>query len=189
MKNIIAILLLLPTMWSYGQKKEEIVISDKKDYTIFTSFGQLIGSSADEKGSISSLRIASSLNIGEHLAIGLTTGMEWFDVALLPVGPDIKLFLPSKNKNTFFFQGAVGHSFPLEDVELEYFEVLETKGGMFAQTHLGYIFQMEGNWKLFMALGYQYQNSSHVQEHWIYQELERKIKYNRFSVRLGFKLF
>lgn len=189
MKKSITLLLLLPTLWCYAQEKEPIGVSNKKDYTLFTSFGQLIGSSADEKGSISSFRITPSLKVDENFSLGLTTGIEWFDVALLPVGPDIRFLIPSESKGRFFLQGAVGHSFPLEDVELEYISVLETNGGMFAQTHFGYIFPMEGSWKLFIALGYQYQSSSHVQEHWIYQELERKIKYNRFSVRLGVKLF
>ncbi|WP_025007036.1 hypothetical protein [Marinilabilia salmonicolor] len=156
---------------------------------LFTSFGQFIGSSADEKGSISSFRIAPALRLGDHWAVGLTTGVEWFDVPLLPVGPDIKYFFPSKDNGGFFLQGALGHSFPLEDASLEYAEVLETKGGFFTQYHLGYLIPLKGKNKLLFSVGYHYQVSGHVQEHWIYRELERKIKYNRFSVRIGVAIF
>jgi hypothetical protein len=170
-------------------QNQEKFIPDENNFAVFASFGQLIGSSNDEKENISSIQITPNFQIGKHLAFGLTTGVGWYDIALFPVGPDIKLILPLREYGSFYINAAVGHSFPLEDVKLEYAEVLETKGGRFACTHLGYIFPMKGNCKLFVALGYQYQSSSHVQVHWVYKELERKIKYNRFSVRIGLKLF
>ncbi|WP_291855805.1 hypothetical protein [Marinilabilia sp.] len=188
MKRFIILLILLGTLRLYAQNEKEF-IPDENNFAVFASFGQLIGSSNDEKGNISSLQITPNFHIGKYLALGLTTGVEWYDVALLPVGPDIKLIFPLKEYGAVYFNGAVGHAFPLEEAKLEYVEVLKTKGGRFAHTHLGYIFPMKGKCKLFMALGYQYQSSSHVQEHWVYRELERKIKYNRFSVRIGLKLF
>lgn len=188
MKRFIILLILMSASRLYAQNQEES-IPDENNFDVFASFGQLIGSSNDEKENISSIQITPNFQIGKHLALGLTTGVEWYDVALLPVGPNVKLIFPLREYGSFFINGAVGHSFPLEDVKLEYVEVLETKGGRFAHTHLGYIFPMKGNYKLFMAFGYQYQSSSHVQEHWVYRELERKIKYNRFSVQIGLKLF
>lgn len=189
MRTTITILLLISTFCSLAQEKEKTGIKDQKEYAIFTSFGQFIGSSGDEKGSISSFRIAPALKLGNHWAVGLTTGVEWFDVTLLPVGPDIKYFFPSKNNGGFFLQGSMGHSFPLEDANLEYAEILETNGGFFTNSHLGYVFPVKGNSKLFISVGYHYQVSGHVQEHWAYKELERKIKYNRFSVRIGMAIF
>jgi hypothetical protein len=125
----------------------------------------------------------------KYLAVGLVTGIDWFDVALAPVGPDIKLILPQKNNRAFFAGGSVGHSFPLENMASEYMNVIDTKGGPFANAQLGYIFPLKRNIRLFMATGYCYQAFSFIREDWGLREVTRKTRYNRFSIRIGIMLF
>ncbi|MDK2842877.1 MAG: hypothetical protein PWQ17_2383 [Anaerophaga sp.] len=120
--------------------------------------------------------------------MGLITGVDWFDVTLVPVVPDIKLIHQLK-KTAFYAGGAVGHSFPLENMELENINVLDTKGGPFVNAHLAYMLSTSRKINFYVAVGYRYQSFSFIREDFFLSEVERKITYNRFSARIGVKLF
>lgn len=190
-KRFTLILLLIPFLL-YSQKENDILepgaATKEQGYVNFTSFGKLIGSENDKQTYISSFHIEHNYQVNKHFALGLITGIDWFDVALAPVGPNIKLILPQKNKSAFYAGGSAGHSFPLEEMELEYINITDTKGGTFTNIQIGYIIPLKGNVRLFMSSGYRYQVFSFIREDWWLREVERKTTYNRFSISLGVML-
>lgn len=190
--TFILILSLIP-LFLYSQKENDTRDSEaaaaQQGYMNFTSYGQLIGSENDKKTHISSFHMEHNYRVNEHLALGLITGIDWFEVTLAPVGPDIKLIIPQKNNSAFYAGGSAGHSYPLEEMELEYISITDTKGGTFANVQVGYIFPLKGNVRLFLSSGYRYQAFSFIREDWWLRKVERKITYNRFSIRIGAMLF
>ncbi len=127
--------------------------------------------------------------LNKHLAMGLVTGVDWLDIIMAPIGANIKWLLTQNDDKSFFAGGSLGHSIPLEKMNPGQFEVIDTKGGPFVNTELGYIFPCYRGIKLYMAMGYHHQSFSFIREDWWATEVTRKISYNRFSLRIGVKLF
>ena len=193
MKRTITLLLLMLSLGMYAQNDPSVPgdteVSKTNGYMNFLSYGQLIGSENDKKTHVHSLHMGHNFRVSNRVALGVVTGIDWFDISMLSVGPDVKLFLPQKGNNGIFLGGSLGHGFPLEDMKLEYMTVKDTKGGPFAGAKLGYIFHINGSFNLFMTAGYRYQAFSVIREDWWLREVERSIKYNRFEVRFGVALF
>jgi hypothetical protein len=192
MKNSFTLLLLLLPFLLYSQKATNTpnleAATWQKGYTGFVSYGKLIGSESDEEPYVNSFHIEQNYRFNKYFAVGLITGTDWFDVTLLPVGADIKLIHQLK-KTAFYAGGSVGHSFPLENMELESINVHDTKGGPFVNAHLGYMLSSGRKIDFYVAVGYRYQSFSFIREDLLLTEVERKIIYNRFSAKIGVNLF
>lgn len=193
MKRYLALLLICLPFLMQAQKMDTPLPADKphkpQGYLNFFSFGQYVGSKNDDKASVSSLQMEHNYRFNRYVAFGVVTGVDWYDIAVAPVGANLKLFLPGNDRHTFYAGGSVGHSVPLEEMELEQFQVIHTKGGRFVNAELGYIFPFIRSTKIYLALGYHYQSLSFTREDWWLREVERKVKYNRVAFRVGVKLF
>lgn len=193
MKHSLSLLLLLLSLGIYAQnnpsESKEAKAPKTNGYMNFLSYGQLIGSENDKETHVHSLHMEHNYQVSNRVALGVETGIDWFDISLLSIGPDVKLLVPQKGSSGFYLGGSIGHNFPLEDMNLEYTTVKDTKGGPFAGVKLGYVIHINGNFNLFMNVGYRYQAFSVIREDWWLRDVERSFKYNRFEVRVGMALF
>lgn len=183
MRNLFILLLFIPTI-IFSQN----VSVKERGYFNYTSLGSLIGSDNDGKTHIASLLMEHNYLFNKHFSAGIATGVEWLDVTVAPVGPNIKFILPGAN--TALYLGASGgYAFALEDIEIQNYNVIETKGGGFFNTELGYIFPDMGDFNFFVAIGYRYQEFTFIRDDWYFREVERKTTYNRLSLKIGVRLF
>lgn len=155
-------------------------------YFNFTTLGFLIGSNADDNPAIVSIIMDHSYKINNHLLIGGITGLEFFNETSVPLGINVKGMLTAKGKSAFFTQGSMGYSVPVEEVSPDdYNNYKDTRGGLFAAAGMGVIFPSQSNLNFFIGLGYRYNELNYVREDWFYGDIDRKVKYNRFSLKFG----
>ncbi|MCT4586260.1 MAG: hypothetical protein N4A71_00405 [Carboxylicivirga sp.] len=184
--NLILLLVLIPWLLSAQEETAEI---KQKGYFNYTSIGSLIGSKSDEKTYITSLLMEHNYQFNKNWALGLVTGVEWLDVTVMPLGPNVKGFLSGKNNGAFFGALSGGYAIALENMEFFDYEIKDTKGGYFINTEVGYIFPSKKDFSVFLAMGYRYHEFEFVRGDWSLREVERKTTYNRFSFRLGVRVF
>lgn len=160
-----------------------------KGYFNYTSMGLLAGSEMDDKRSIFSVLMEHHYQVNSNLSVGGVMGVEFYNESAAPLGGVLKVVLPLKGKSSFFAGFSGGHLMPLEDAKsTDYEEISDTKGGPFVNTELGLIIPSNSNTNMFVALGYRYNELNYVREDWYYGDVERKVTYNRLSLKLGVML-
>ncbi|MCU4155796.1 hypothetical protein J1N10_07390 [Carboxylicivirga sp. A043] len=189
MRKKLSLLLLLIPILTWSQNNAELVPPKEKGYFNYTSIGSLIGSKNDDKTYITSLLMEHNYQFNNTIAAGLVTGVEWLDVTVMPLGPNVKVFIPNKNKSSFFWSTSGGYAIALEDMEFWEYEIIDTKGGAFFNTEFGYLFSSKRHYNFFIALGYRYHEFEFTRKDWYLNEVERKTTYNRLSVRIGVRVF
>jgi hypothetical protein len=188
MKSKLTLLFLSLSFITIAQEQPTNSLKEK-GYFNYTSIGSLIGSSNDVNTHIASFLMEHNYQIDKNLSVGVTTGLEWFDVLVLPLGANAKLLLPKKNQAAFFTGLSTGYAFALEDMEFMDIDVLDTKGGAFFNAEIGYLFPSKHQYNVFVAMGYRYHIFEFTRSDWMMTEVTRKTIYNRFSLRLGLRLF
>ncbi|MCG8581526.1 MAG: hypothetical protein MI866_16495 [Bacteroidales bacterium] len=186
--NLILLLLFTPIL-VWAQNETENPAFKEKGYFNYTSIGSLIGSGNDDKTHITSLLMEHNYQFNKTFAAGVVTGVEWLDVTVMPLGPDLKVFFASKNNSGFFWGTSGGYAIALEDMEFWDYEIIDTKGGAFFNTEIGYIFNSKQHYNFFLALGYRYHEFEFTRNDWRLNEVERKTTYNRLSIRVGVRVF
>ncbi|WP_430816625.1 hypothetical protein [Carboxylicivirga sp. RSCT41] len=189
MRTNLSLLLLLTPLLMWAQNDSDSSISKETGYFNYTSLGSLIGSKNDDKTYITSLLMEHNYQFNKTIAAGIVTGVEWLDVTVLPLGPNLKVFFPNRNASGFFWGTSGGYAIALEDMEFWDYEIIDTKGGAFFNTEFGYIFRSNQNFNFFLAAGYRYHEFEFTRKDWRLNEVERKTSYNRFSIRIGVRVF
>lgn len=160
-----------------------------KGYFNYTSMGLLAGSENDDKRSIFSFLMEHHYQINQYISFGGVMGVEFYNESVSPLGGVVKLVLPGHGMSAFFVGLSGGHLMPLEDAEnVDYYEIIDTKGGPFVNAELGLIIPSKSNTNMFIGLGYRYNELNYVREDWYYGDIERKVSYNRLSLKLGVML-
>ncbi|MCW3806562.1 hypothetical protein [Plebeiibacterium marinum] len=187
MKNLISILfILIPTTIVCQQSKTP----DKQTgYQNYTSYGQLIGSGRDNNTIVSSIQMEHNYLFNKNFAFGLTTGLEWMDINMATIGGNIKIIFPTTNKQSVYFGASLGRVIPLDDAEDDWRQIKNTHGGDFINTEIGYVFPTKGVAAFYTAIGYRFQEYSYSIEDWWLDDLQRSVKYNRFLIRIGLRIF
>ena len=178
-KALTLLLFILPTL-GYSQDY---------GYTNFTSFSSLIGTQDDKQTYVSSIQMEHNYQLSENFSFGIITGLEWFEVKLIPFGPNIKIMKHNKFNGSYYIGGSVGYAIPLEDIKLKYIETKDTEGGRFISFDTGYIFPSKNKVHFYAGMGYRYQNLSTKYTDWWFGDIKRSFEYNRFFVKVGIKLF
>jgi len=160
----------------------------EKGYFNYLSFGSLIGSRGDDHTHITSLLMEHNYQLNKNIALGLVTGLEWFDAMVLPIGPNVKGLLPRLQNSSFFAGGSGGYAIALEDLDTEH-EEIDAKGGPFFNAELGYILPSKKRYNMFFALGYRYHEFISIRNDWLLNEVETKVIHNRFSFKVGVRFF
>ena len=154
-------------------------------YINFTSAGALIGSTANELRAPFSMLMEHNYRVNQYVSFGAVIGVEMLNEATVPVGFNLKGMLPLEGGSTFFIGGTVGYSFSVEDAKDPIYEITDSYGGSMANIEAGLIFPSYGHLSFFMAVGYRYNELSYKREDWWLEEVNRKIYYNRISIRVG----
>ncbi|MGQ1787234.1 hypothetical protein [Saccharicrinis sp. GN24d3] len=178
MKKLLTLLFLVFTIASYSQDKTN-------GYQNYTSYATLIGSEDDKKTFIHGFQMEHNYLFNPNFAFGLSTGIEWMDVKMATIGPNIKIILPKNNKQSFFVGASVGAAIALDDEKHEFMEISKTSGGRFVNCELGYVLPTQGSFTLYSAIGYRFQEYSYKIEDWWLRTVERNITYNRFVFKVG----
>ncbi len=185
MKNLIFIcLIFIYTSVSAQETKEETYT---RKYQNYTSYALLIGSQKDDNTYIHAIQMDHNYLATKNFAVGLETGIQWMDINMATIGPNIKLILPCKNKQSLYTSVSYGSVIPLKKETDDWYTIKKTNGEHFLNTELGYTFPTRNCTAFFMALGYRYQAYSFTREDWWLNSVERKITYNRFVIKVGLK--
>jgi hypothetical protein len=189
MRTNLSLLLLFIPLLAWTQNETETSFTKEKGYFNYTSLGSLIGSTNDDKTYITSLLMEHNYQFNKNFALGVVTGVEWLDVIVMPLGPNLKFLFPNENQSKLFWGTSGGYAIALEDMEFLDYEIIDTRGGAFFNTELGYIFPGKQDFNFFFAIGYRYHEFEFVRKDWYLNEVDRKTTYNRFSIRVGVRLF
>ena len=182
-------LLFLPLLIFSQTKKHNTSPVKDKGYVNNTSLGVLIGSKGDYRPNITSFIMEHNYRLNKYFSAGLVTGIEWFDVTVAPIGPNVKLTIPKINSNIYIGLSG-GYAIALQELEtVEYYKINETNGGGFFNSDLGYNFPDMGGFNIFVSAGYRYHEFSFIREDWWLEEVERKTTYNRFSIKAGVRIY
>lgn len=155
-------------------------------YYNYTSMGLLLGSGANDYQAILSIQMEHNYNINQYFAIGAVMGFEVFNETVAPIGINVKGLLPTKGKSNLFTSLSAGYLIPIEKAEsINFYEITETKGGIFLNSEIGIIIPSKSNSNLFIAIGYRYNELNYIREDWSYGEVKRKVTYNRFVLKVG----
>jgi len=157
-----------------------------RGYMNIISFGVLSGSSDDEKPAPFSAKIEHTYIVRPFFAAGIYTGYEQLNENTLPVGATIKFMLPLKSSN--LFTGILGgYSLPLSEPDIA--GILYAKGGFMYQMEAGYIIPVSTGTGIIIAAGYRYNELNYKVSTYSLGVHERKIRFNRVSIRMGITIF
>lgn len=160
-----------------------------KGYLNFTSFGVLMGSTANEIIAPLSILMEHNYRYNTNFAFGIVTGLELLNEATVPLGFNAKGFIPLNGGSTFFIGASGGYSISVEDAKIDYYEVTDSYGGTMASAECGVMFPSYGHISMFIAAGYRYNELSYSRNDWQFSSVDRTIYYNRISLRVGINFY
>jgi hypothetical protein len=158
----------------------------RKGYMNFTSMGVLIGSTENQKSAPFSVLMEHNYRFNKTIALGGFLGFEQLNESVMPLGANLKLFIPAGNTDIYFGTSA-GHSFSLgkpADVAIE-----KANGGFMFSTEMGVIIPVSTGSGISVAIGYRYNELHYELKDWYYGEYKQTNKYNRFMIRFGITIF
>ena len=158
----------------------------QKGYMNFISLGILLGARENEKTAPFSLMSEHNFRINKYVAVGGIFGYELLEESVIPLGVNVKGFLPDKAKNIFLGTSG-GYSFSLENPNNELYE--KTTGGTFFTVEAGAAIPVSENNSIFIAVGYRHNKLNYTRTDWWLGEVERQITYNRISIRFGLTIY
>jgi|WetSurSiteA1Bulk_404760.scaffolds.fasta_scaffold00127_11 hypothetical protein len=160
--------------------------SQSSGYLNLTTLGILAGTSADDNPAPFSFVMEHNYRFKNRLAPGILTGFEQLNENVMPLALNLKYFLPAR-KCDFFLACLGGYSVSLEKPSYE--GIQKAKGGFLAGTEMGFLIHVNSGSSVVLAIGYRYNELNYTLEDLWLGTYERKITYNRFSVRMGIALY
>jgi hypothetical protein len=160
--------------------------AQKTGYLNLTTFGILAGTSADDKPAPFSVVMEHHYRFNNYMAPGIMLGIEQLHENTMPVALNLKVFLPAGHCE-FFVACLGGYSVSLEKPKME--GIKKATGGAMAGTEIGLLIPVNSGSSIVFALGYRYNTLNYRLEDWWIGNYERKVTYNRFSVRMGIAIY
>jgi hypothetical protein len=155
-------------------------------YISFTSMGLLVGSTVNAKVAPFSALMEHNYKFNNYLAVGGFFGVELLNETVCPVAINLKAFLPI-NTGDLFLGTSGGYSISTEKGNT--YGVKGTSGGYLFNVELGYLIPIAENSGFFIAIGYRYNELNYKMEEWWMNSADRKMKFNRISIRTGISIF
>jgi hypothetical protein len=158
-------------------------------YAIFTSAGMIIGSSRNQKPIVLSVVSEHNYLLNKYFGIGALTGVELINETTVPLGGNVKIFLPFPTR-TAYLNGSLSKSFSVDDpVNFMGFSEIKSFGGPFATLELGVTIPLNYRNAFFMAAGFRYNELNYEYTQWNDVKVDRVYYYKRISLRFGIHLY
>jgi hypothetical protein len=158
----------------------------QKGYINFTSMGLLVGSTVNEKVAPFSALMEHDYKLNKYFAIGGVFGIELLKEPVCPIAINLKGFLPL-GIGDLFLGTSGGYSLSTEN-PVEY-GIKDGKGGYLFNLEIGYVLPVSDNSGFFTAIGYRYNELNYKMEDWWMNSADRKIYFNRISIRTGINFY
>lgn len=147
------------------------------------SFATTIGTGIDMSTPSStpfSWQVTGHYNLNNRFAVGLGTGLSFYEKLLIPLYADVKFMIIKPKKITPFLECAAGYSFAPDK---------DANGGFFLNPSVGVQYSIHNDKKLFLALGYEIQKLERLKKYenqFIATEFSEKLNHNLLSFKVGF---
>lgn len=164
-------------------------VQKNKGYYNYTSFGALMGSTANELQAPMSILMENNYRINSHFAVGIVSGIELISEATVPLALNLKVLQPLNSGGTLFIGASAGYSFSVEDAVDEYYDITDSYGGKMALAELGLVFPSNSKLAFFIAAGYRYNELNYKRNDWAFTSVDRTVYYNRISLRVGVSFY
>lgn len=164
-------------------------IFKEKGYYNFTSAGIVFGSAYDQKPNPFSFLMEHNYQLNNHFSFGLLTGVEMLNETIVPIGLNAKGIMPLTTGSQIFFGASGGYSISVEKPVMEYYEIIGAYGGEFVNVELGVMISGNESAGFFAAVGYRYNTLNYTGQLWNDFQTDRKMTFNRLSVRIGITLY
>jgi hypothetical protein len=110
------------------------------------------------EGTIPSMLGVAGYQLNKHFSVGLGTGVEAYQVSLLPIFGDFRYYFHN-DRFTPFINIKAGYAFPLENSKDQTYNVeMKSKGGLMGGVELGYVRSLSDETKFTFSIGYRYQH-------------------------------
>jgi hypothetical protein len=158
----------------------------RKGYMNFTSMGALIGSTENQKSAPFSVLMEHSYRFNKTIALGGFIGFEQLNESVMPLGANMKLFLPAGNSDIYLGTSA-GYSVSLgkpADIAMK-----KATGGFMFSTEIGVIIPVSAGSAISIAIGYRYNELHYELNDWYLGDYKQNNTYNRLMIRFGISIF
>jgi len=158
----------------------------RKGYMNFTSMGALIGSTENDKSAPFSVLMEHNYRFNKSIALGGLIGFEQLNESVMPLGANMKLFLPAGNSDLYLGTSA-GYSVSLGKPEET--EIKKANGGFMFSTEIGIIIPVSAGSAISIAIGYRYNELHYELNNWYMGDYKQNNTYNRLMIRFGISIF
>jgi hypothetical protein len=158
----------------------------RKGYMNFTSMGALLGSTENQKSAPFSVLMEHNYRFNKVIALGALIGYEQLNESVMPLGANLKLFIPAGNAD-FYFGTSAGHSFALGKPEDMY--ITKANGGFMFSTEIGIIIPISAGSAVSASIGYRYNELHYELTNWYLGDYKQNNTYNRLMIRFGISIF
>lgn len=125
-------------------------------------------------------QVAGHYNVNNRFAVGVGTGLSFYEKLLIPLFVDAKFLIIKPKKFTPFVECGVGYSFAPDK---------HANGGFFLSPSVGVQYSLPHERKLFLVLGYEVQKLERLKTYEdgnLATEFSEKLNHNLISVKVGF---
>lgn len=151
-----------------------------------TTAGLLLGSRNNEEFAPFSLLFENGYFFCSGWAIGMVTGIEFYNVNHVPLATGVSYFYEGDILSPFF-KCFGGLNLPVEKKTNDYYGEAIPKGGPLFNAEVGLAIHTHGAASMIVAIGYRYQNLTYeISNSWQNNDITRVEKYNRLNLRMGF---
>jgi hypothetical protein len=157
-----------------------------KGYINFTSMGLLVGSTVNAKVAPFSALMEHNFLFNKYFAAGGVFGVELLNETVCPVAVNIKAFLPLRAHNLYI---GVSGGYSISTEKPDTYGLKDANGGYLFNTEIGYLKTISENSGFFFAIGYRYNELNYKMEDWWWDGADRKMFFNRISIRTGISIY
>lgn len=158
----------------------------RNGYMNFTTMGVLIGSTENQKSAPISILMEHNYRFNSTIALGGFIGFEQLNESVMPLGANIKLFIPAGNTDLFLGSSA-GYSVSLGKPEDA--GITKANGGFMFSAEFGILIPVSSGSAFTVAIGYRHNELQYELNNFYYGDYEQNNIYNRLSLRFGITIF
>ena len=125
-------------------------------------------------------QVSGYYNLNERFSAGIGTGLSCYEKTLIPLFADVRFNITKPRKFTPYLTCSGGYGFAPGK---------NANGGIYLNPSLGLQYSMDGNKKLFLAVGYELQKFERLKKYessYFNAEFKEQLSHNSLSLKIGF---